>query len=750
MRVARAVTVVLAASGLAAVWLAGGRAQGDGAVEDRPGPGILGFHRDGVARQRDIEAILLKLADPARIEKYHRALTAGPHVAGTPGNVEVQRYIEARFREAGLETGTRSYSVYMGFVKEARLEMVAPETIRLATPEEAVAGDPQSGDPRAALNWHAYSPSADITREVVYANHARPEDFARLEALGISVKDRLVLARNFKGYRGGKVFEARQRGAAGLILFSDPAEDGSTRGPVYPDGPWGPDSHIQRGSTALDFFVPGDPLTPGWASLPGARRIDPAEAESLPRLPSIPISGRDAALILKHLGGPAAPEEWRGGLPSPYNLGPGPARLRLTIAAEIGSRTITNVVGVLRGTDDPARSIVLGNHHDAWFYGGSDPSSGTAAMLELARVAGELARRGHRPRRTLVFGSWDAEEWTLTGSTEWGEEKRDDLGVNGVACLNVDHAANGPDFQATAVPTLRRFITEVLRDVPDPKTGRSLLARLAAAGEGGAFRSLYGSEADRAERRDVRFDLLGSGSDYTVFFNHLGMPSMDASFDGPYGVYHSVYDSHHWMRRFGDPGFAYHATMVAVWGTMAWRMANADLLPFEETPYPADLADYLDDLGKVGGGSKALPDLGPLRAAAADWAAAAGALDAAIRQALAGPPPPAATLAAVNTSLMKAERDLLRPEGIPGRPWYRHLMYAPLPTYAAETLPGIREALPAGDAARARAQAAALLAAVQARSATILRAAEALRSAEKRPPETRPNPPAAINPVAPD
>lgn len=739
MRTAPAATAVLAAIGLAAVWIAGGGVHGSGPAQGGGGaetgtttsagvtPGILGFHRDRTAAQRSIEAALLKLADPARIEKHHAALTRAPHVAGTPGNAEVQRYIEGRFREAGIETTTRSYSVHMGFVKEAALEMVAPEAARLATPEPAVPGDPQSGDPQAALNWHAYSPSADFTREVIYVHHARPEDFARLEALGISVKDRLVLARNFKGYRGGKVLEARRRGAAGLILFSDPAEDGSARGPVYPDGPWGPDTHIQRGSTALDFFVPGDPLTPGWASVAGARRIDPADAVSLPRLPSIPISARDAAVILKHLGGPRAPDAWQGGLDLPYNIGPGPARLRLRIVAESGPRTITNVIGVLRGTDDPARSILLSNHHDAWLFGGTDPSSGTATMLELARVAGELARRGFRPRRTLVFGSWDAEEWTLTGSTEYGEEMRDDLAANGVACLNVDHAANGPDFQATTVPTLRRFITEVLRDVPDPGSGASLLAHMAAAGGEGAFRSLYGNEADRAARQDVRFDLLGSGSDYTVFFNHLGMPSIDASFDGPYGVYHSVYDSHQWLRRFGDPGFVHHATMVGVWGTMAWRMANADLLPFEEGPYPADLGDYLDDLAKAGAGSKAIPDLGPLRAATADWAAAAGLLDAAIRETMAGPPPPAAALAAANALLMQAERDLLRPEGIPGRPWYRHLVYAPLPTYAAETVPGIREAVLAGDRRRARAQTGALVAAVRARTATIRRAADALR-----------------------
>ncbi|MBI4169990.1 MAG: amino acid permease, partial [Acidobacteria bacterium] len=407
-----ALLLVTAAPGFAAAEAA--------APEEARERGIDGFHRDSLARQREYEALLLALPDPARVEAHARALTEEPHVAGTPENERVARYIADRFREAGLAVEMKSYSVYMGFVKEALLEQVDPEPRLLSNPEGGIAGDADSADPRAALNWNAYSPSCDLTREVVFVNHARPEDFAALAALGVGVRGRILLARHFKGYRGGKALEARRRGAAAIIFYSDPAEDGHVRGAVYPDGPWGPDSHFQRGATALDFIVPGDPLTPGWPSLPGARRIRPEESEVLPRIPSVPISSRDALVIFKSLAGPAAPRDWQGGLPVTYHLGPGPSLVRLKIDASFEIRPITNVIGTLRGEGEPEKKIILGNHHDAWTYGAVDPSSGTATMIELARVAGELYRRGLKPRRTLVFANWDAEEWTLTGSTEWG------------------------------------------------------------------------------------------------------------------------------------------------------------------------------------------------------------------------------------------------------------------------------------------------------------------------------------------
>jgi len=746
---AQAVVLLATVAGLAAAGLAA-------APATPPDRGIRGFHRDALARQRTLERLLQKLPDAKRIAEHARILTEDPHVAGTPENDAVARYIRDRFKEAGLQTEMKTYSVYMGFVNAALLEQVEPVRAVLTRPEEGAPDDKDAADPRATLNWNGYSPSGDLTREVVYANYANPEDFARLEALGIAVKDRLLLVRYFHGYRGGKAQEAERRGAAGIIFYSDPADDGFARGDVYPDGPWGPESHFQRGAAVYDYLVPGDPLTPGWPSFKDARRIRPEESRILTRIPSVPIAWRDAQVILKSLKGPVVPHGWQGGIPVTYHLGPGPSRVHMKIDATFGNRTITDVIGVLTGADEPEKKIILGNHHDAWVYGAADPISGTATMLELARVAGELAKQGFRPRRTLVFGNWDAEEWTLTGSTEWGEEFAADLGAHGVACLNVDGSADGGAFVASAVPSLRRLISDVLRDVRDPKTGRDLysvtaenaraaaeerMPYLAPTEESGDGEAIFEEGQATPSKPVVEYDILGSGSDYTVFFNHLGMPSLDASFEGPYGVYHSILDNYYWMTHFGDPGFVYHTVMVPVWGMLAYRLANADVLPFEEAEYPKDVAAYVDALEREvarsrppagsGGASPAaaLPDLADLRAALRQWGRIAADLDDGVDAALSGRRPGREALAAVNDSLMQAERDLLDEAGLPGRPWFRHLIYAPYPSYAAETIPGLREAVLDGDVARARDQADRLATAIRARAATVHRATRALMTA---------------------
>ncbi|HEX9427393.1 MAG TPA: M28 family peptidase, partial [Candidatus Polarisedimenticolia bacterium] len=652
-------------------------AAADATGDERP---ILGFHHDGVAPERRLEALLVSLPQADRMERDAHLLTRAPHVAGTPENEAVARYIARSFEEAGLEVELKRYPVYLGYVRRARLEQVEPEPRLLGSAEEPISGDDDTLDERAALNWNAYSTSCDLTREVVYANYGRPEDLDRLERLGVEVKDRILLERYYHGYRGGKVLEARSRGAAAVLFFSDPADDGYVRGDPYPDGPWGPESHLQRGATALDFFVPGDPLTPGWPSRPNGRRIRPEEAASLPRFPSMPISGRDARTILAALRGPVVPAGWQGGLPLTYHVGPGPSRLHLTIDASFETRTITDVIGRLRGSEEPERSIVLGNHHDAWFYGAVDPISGTATMLELARAAGELARRGLRPRRTLVFGNWDAEEFTLTGSTEWGEEFERDLRRNAIACLNVDSTLAGA-LSASVVPSMRELVSGALRDLQDPATGRDLYTTAAAATDGGeSFAALYGastampdSAATSAHETPgglpgsvsaigkppvpapaVSYGLLGSGSDYTVFFNHLGIPSLDLAFDGPYGVYHSVYDDHLWMTRFGDPGARYQILTAKLWGLLAYRLANADILPFEERPYATDIEAYLADLETSAGRSREtpLPDLTDLRAALAAWKQAAGAVDGARTAAFAGPRPDHKALRLANAALM--------------------------------------------------------------------------------------------------
>jgi N-acetylated-alpha-linked acidic dipeptidase len=613
----------------------------------------------------------------------------------------VAEYVAARFREYGLETEIATYDVLLSWPRRVDVELVGPEPARLANTEDPVAEDPDSRNPAVSGPWHAYAKSGEAEAEVVYVNHGRAEDYDTLAGLGIDVRGRIVLARHFHGYRGGKSLEAERRGAAALITYSDPAEDGYVQGDVYPRGPWGPDSHVQRGANVYDFIVPGDPLTPGWPSVPGARRIAEAESQILPRIPSVPLSFKDARRILEALAGPVRPAGWQGGGPFAYHVGPGPARVRIRLDVPRETGAIRDVIGRIRGSDPAVAEqlVLLSNHHDAWAYGGVDPSSGTATALELARAFGELARRGMRPRRTVVFGIWDAEEFTLTGSTEWGEEHEDELARRAVACLNVDAAVSGDRLAVSAAPSLRRLVYEAARAVPDP-AGRGSVYDVWRTAEGTNVRGYGVAAGERTDEPVAR--VLGSGSDYTVFFNHIGVPSLDMLFDGPYGVYHSLYDSHAWMRRFGDPGFRYHAAMARLWGLLALRLANAEVLPLDYAAYGRDVRKYAEDLAQR-------VDLTDVTAAAERLAAVS----------LPAPQGTAAGNVALDAGLMRAERALLDPAGIPGRPWFRHLVYAPLPSYEAETLPGIREAVQAGDAARARRQATVLAAALR-RAAEIL------------------------------
>jgi N-acetylated-alpha-linked acidic dipeptidase len=446
-----------------------------------------------------------------------------------------------------------------------------------------------------------------------------------------------------------------------------------------------------------DFMVPGDPLTPGWASLPGARRIPSSEAVSLPRIMSAPLSYKDARVILEALQGPAAPSAWQGALPFTYHVGAGPATVRMRLQMDDEVRPIWTVTGRIRGSAEPESLVLLGNHRDAWVFGGVDPSSGSAAMMELARSLGELARAGVRPRRTVVFASWDAEEFTLTSSTEWGEQHEGELRDHAVAYVNVDSAASGPKFGASAVPSLNRLITESAESVGDPAGSATIAAATRKAGkqEGGALPSASGS--DHGEFINNR---LGSGSDYTVFLNHLGIPIVDMAFTGPYGVYHSVYDNHLWVSRIGDPGFRYHAAMARVWGVIALRLANAPVLPLDYRLYAARIAEFVEELGRrkeAGKDARIASALNRLRPAAQRFVVAAKTMSERAARALQRS---GDEQRAVNRALMTAERALTDPDGIPGRPWYRHQIYAPKFTYAAEVLPGVSEALESGDVTR--------------------------------------------------
>jgi len=647
-----------------------------------PPPSLTGFTPQRSAWQREFEQRLLTLPQPSECEEIHREVTRAPHIAGTEGNSRVAEYLAAEYKKAGWDVEMPAYDVLLSYPKSAALEIVAEPSIALARGEPPIPEDPDTAVPEAAIPWNAYSPSAEVTGEVLYVNYGRPEDYERLKAMGVDARGKIVLARYSHGYRGGKALEAEKRGALAILVYSDPIEDGWFRGPVYPAGPWGPAAHLQRGSNVYDFLVPGDPLTPGWASTPDAKRIPMAEAESLPKIPMMPLSSRDAAEILSRLGGRSVPDAgWQGlAVADTFHLGPGPVRVHLKIENTRERRTIRNVIATLRGSELPDKKVLLSNHFDAWIYGGVDPSSGTASMLALARALGRLAAEGYRPRRTIVIGEWDAEEYTLTGSTEWGEQHEKDLRQNAAVCINVDASALGREFAASASPLLSRAVREVARDFPDPSTPGKSLA------------DTWGAQTSK----DLPVAILGSGSDYTVFFNHLGIASVDLVFDGPYGVYHSVYDTHRWMATQGDPGFVYHAAMAKYAGMLALRFANADLLPFDAAVYGREVAKYAEELQSLPGAESLRPALKELASRGRAWSDAAAAAQKAMIASLAAGEDEALRLRDANAWLLSLERSLIDPPGIPGRPWFRHLVYAPLPSYEAETLPAVREAVESG------------------------------------------------------
>jgi N-acetylated-alpha-linked acidic dipeptidase len=672
----------------------------------------LGFSPQSFVGQQNWERRYLSLPNAKRCEKYLRRLTSEPHVAGTPGDRRVTQFIFDEFKRDGLNPESVEYKVLLSYPKKIEVELVAPERVKLANPEPQIRGDKSTrvSDPLARMTWNAYSPSADLTAPVVYANYGTAEDYQQLEKFGVSVKGRIVLARYFHGYRGGKSLEAEKRGAAGVIVFSDPADDGENKGAVYPKGPWGPPGHIQRGAAVYDFLVPGDPLTPGWASTESARRIPEAESTILPKIPMVPLSAADAEEIFRRLtktNTPEAPKSWQGGLPYICRVGGEGVRVHMALAMENRVTPIWDVIGKIPGSVEPEKMVILGNHHDAWVYGAVDPASGTATMLETARALGELLKQGFRPRRTILLGSWDAEEYTLTGSTEWGEQFEDELRKNGVVCLNVDSATSGEDFTVSMVPALLPAVVEATQAVQDPATGRSIYERWKARQAESNIRSY---RVEGATGGAVSFGVLGGGSDFMVFLQHDGVPSLDMIFDGPYGVYHSLYDDFNWMKRFGDPGFHYHAAMSRLWGLVALRFADADMLPFDYSIYATEVAAYLEGLEKTAPPEFFNSDIRPLMKKCDEWRDA----DAQVRQALEdlrkGNLNPAAfdrqfaearsqsvNMVEINSSLMSEERAWLDDAGVPGRPWFRHRVYAPLPSYDSETLPGLREALEAKD-----------------------------------------------------
>ena len=650
------------------------------------------------AAESKIEQQFLAVPDAALAGQHLKTLTSEPHLAATPEDHKTAEYVAAKFRAAGLDTEIVPYRVLLNWPKAVRMEAFdASGKLLISGPtREHVAGDPGDSDPRVVMPFNGSSASGDVTGEVVYANYGRLEDFDQLAARHVDLHGKIVLVRYGGNFRGVKVYIAQQRGAAGVLIYSDPQDDGYYKGDLYPHGPWRPDTAVQRGSVQFLFKYPGDPETPGVAStpeLPDSSRVSPEGNQ--PRIISIPISYHDASPILQALEGASVPQDWQGALPFRYHIGPGGVKVHLVSQQDYQRRIIWDVIGKIKGSEFPNDWVVAGNHRDAWVYGAVDPNSGTAAMLESVHGIGALLKQGWHPKRTIVFCSWDAEEEGLIGSTEWVEQHAKELD-HAVAYFNVDVAVSGPSFSAAAVPSLKRFIRELTRSVPSPLGATVYDQWKADHEEGSEHRS---SNAPPTEE-EVHVGDLGSGSDFTPFLQHVGVPSTDIGSGGPYGVYHSTFDDFAWFTQNADPHFAFLQEMARVFGLEALRMADTDVLPYDYVTYARAIDTYI-----VAAQRKA-SDEGIAKMDFAAAQAAAGRFLAAAQRDYQLQTGKTGDLTKLNTALRQTEADLVSETGLPNRPWYRHTIYAPgeYTGYAAVVIPGVNEAIESKDASRAAQQ----------------------------------------------
>jgi N-acetylated-alpha-linked acidic dipeptidase len=696
-----------------------------GEAQDRPAAPIHGFAASGLAAQQDLERRFDEQVSTANLSAWLERLAGRPHHAGSPHGKANVEFMASLLREWGYRVEVKRYDVLFPTPRKRLVELVSPTRFTARLSEPPVAGDALSKLSSEALpTFNMYSADGNVTGDLVYVNYGVPADYEELARRGIDVKGKIVIARYGGSWRGIKPKVAAEHGAIGCLIYSDPRDDGFAQGDAYPVGGWRNQDSAQRGSVADMPVYPGDPLTPGVAATADAPRPEFTQPATLTRIPVLPLSYGDARPLLEALDGPVAPASWRGGLPITYHLGPGKARVHLELAFDWKLAPAYDVIATLDGAEFPDQWIVRGNHHDGWVAGASDPTSGMVAVLEEARAIGQLARAGWKPRRTLVFAAWDAEEPGLLGSTEWVEDHAATLSAKVVAYVNSDSNARG-FFSAGGSHSLEQFVNELARDVPDPKVkgsvGERLLARTILEGS---------ADARRIARDEHRFEInaLGSGSDYTPFLQHLGIASLDIGFggEGEYGQYHSLYDSVDHFRRFQDPDMAYAATLARVGGRAVLRLSQADLLPFAFARSAERIGTYVTDLEKlvqtlktetielnrrVDDGTFVLAanpsktyippekkdtvpdfDLQPLKDALERLRVAARRFDAAGKSVGSAAP---ASLAAANAIVFKAERSLTRQEGLPRRPWFRHQVYAPgyYTGYGVKTLPAVREAL---------------------------------------------------------
>ncbi|MGD0939434.1 MAG: M28 family metallopeptidase [Terracidiphilus sp.] len=717
-----------------------------------PTPAVFGY-RDFTA-QATIEEKFLAVPDARLAGQHLKILTAEPHLASTPEDRKTVDYVVQKFRAAGLETEIVPFRVLMNQPKVVRVEAYDSSGNQLMSgpTREHVDGDAYQDDPRVVMPFNGSSGSGDVTAEVVYANYGRLEDYEQLAVRHIDLHGKIVLVRYGANFRGVKVYLAEQRGAAGVLIYSDPQDDGFTKGDTYPMGPWRPETGVERGSVQYLFKYPGDPETPTVAStldLPDSARVSPYGSQ--PRIISIPLSYHDAGPILQALKGPGVPQGWQGGLGFRYHIGQtegsGSVKVHLVSVQDYQRRIIWDVIGKVKGAEYPDDWVVVGNHRDAWVYGAVDPGSGTAAMLESVHGIGVLLRQGWRPKRTLIFASWDAEEEGLIGSSEWVDQNAKAL-ERAVAYFNTDVAVSGTDFTAAAVPSLKQFLRELTRSVPSPMGGtvyQQWRTNHPAQSAHPAQGEQNGLSAPTSPGEEVHVGDLGSGSDFTPFFQHVGVPSTDIGSGGPYGVYHSVFDNFAWYTMNADPGFVYLQEMARVFGLEALRMADADVLPYDYVAYAREIGAYIEAAkaksAAPGEGSQSWragvssrissrlgwkspdPGLNSLDFSAA--VAAAARFSAAAQRVQKLQFTVSGNVAQLNLALRQTENALLSDAGLPNRPWYRHTIYAPgeYTGYSAVVIPGVNEALDAHDLTRAAQQLAVL-------TQALTRAAQTLEGAQ--------------------
>jgi N-acetylated-alpha-linked acidic dipeptidase len=726
---------------------------------------LVGYSPRAGQDERAWEAKFRAMPDPANLREYMRRLSARPHHVGSAYDKDNAEWILAHFKEWGLDAHIERFDVLFPTPKIRVLEMVAPTKFVAKLEEPAVAVDPTSNQKSEQLpTYNAYSIDGDVTAPLVFVNYGLPEDYEKLDRLGISVKGAIVIAKYLHSWRGVKPKVAAEHGAIGCLIYSEPQDDGYTRDNVFPLGPMRPPDGVQRGSV-MDFASnsPGDPLTPGVGATPEAKRLELKDAKSITKIPVLPISYADAQPLLAALAGPMAPEEWRGTLPIPYHVGPGPAQVHLKVAFNWDIKPVYDVIARIPGSVAPDEWIIRGNHHDAWVNGAEDPISAQVSLLEEARSLGLLLKQGWKPRRTIIYCAWDGEEPMLLGSTEWVEAHADELREHAAVYINTDGNDRGA-LTMNGSHSLEQFINGVARDINDPETKMTVWQRAQLNAIANAK-----SADDRRELRqrpDLRINALGSGTDFTGFIDHLGIATLDMEYGGEDdgGIYHSIYDDFYWYTHFSDTDFVYGRALAQTVGTSVLRLADAEVLPFDFVNFADTIEMYIKDLQKLladkqeeiternqeidEGLFKATldprrPTVAPLREEVPphlNFAPMQNAVDSLTRsakhyqqslsqkQSILGDDAMAARLGVLNKELIESERRLTNADGLPRRPWYKHLLYAPgvYSGYGVKTVPGVREGIEQKNYAEADQEIVRVAKALQNESALIESAAQEL------------------------